>query len=63
MAYREKRRWTLTQEQYIIENCHRLTDEEIADQLGKTKRAVTTKRQRLEMKKACGRGICKLADE
>jgi len=63
MTYKEKRRWTIGQEQFLIEHCNHLTDDEIAELLGKTKRAVTTKRQRLEMKKKCGRGICELEDD
>lgn len=62
MSYRERPRWTISQEQFLVTYCGELTDDEIAEAIGKTKRAVTTKRQRLEMKKESGRGICKLAE-
>jgi len=60
MDYKQKPRWTYVQTEYLKTNCDKITDEEIAETLGKTLKSVRRKRQRLGMEKVEGRGHCQL---
>ena len=63
------RKWTESERNFIIENAHRLTDNDIADRLTRSTgrsisvNAVRKTRQRLGIIKQSGRGICKLRGE
>ena len=63
------RKWTESERRFIVENAHRLTDNEIADRLTVSTgrsisvNAVRKTRQRLGIIKQSGRGICKLRGE
>lgn len=57
MAYQQKNRWTARQVNYLIENWDTKKDTDIAETLGKTLKSVRRKRERLELKKASGRGV------
>jgi len=59
MAYEPKPRWTNKQTLFIEQNYEKLTDEQIATALGRTKKSIRRKRERLLLKKASGRGYCK----
>jgi hypothetical protein len=59
MAYIPKPRWTQRQVNFLIDNAYVLKDEEIATILGKTLKSVRRRRERLEIKKAMGRGYVK----
>ena len=56
-AYQARPRWTARQLNYLVENWDTMKDEDIANTLGRTLKSVRRKRERLELKKACGRGI------
>jgi hypothetical protein len=60
MAYQPKPRWTNRQEHFVRTNCHKMTDQEIADILGKTLKSVRRKRERMIIPKKSGRGRCEL---
>jgi hypothetical protein len=55
--------WSADQTQYLIENVEKLTDSQIANFVQKTIHAVRKHRLRLGLKKANGRGICRLASK
>jgi hypothetical protein len=57
--YRPKTRWTARQVNYLLEHWDTLKDEDIATNLGRTLKSVRRKRERLDLKKASGRGIVK----
>ena len=63
------RKWTESERRFIVENAHRLTDNDIADRLTRSTgrsisvNAVRKTRQRLGIIKQSGRGICKLRGE
>lgn len=54
--YRVKARWTKKQLAFLEENAYKLSDEKMAEMLGRTLKAVRRKRQDMELKKASGRG-------
>lgn len=54
MTYKQVFRWTPTQEQYVRDNYKTMKDEQIAVVLGRTKKSVTLKRQRIECEKTSG---------
>ena len=54
------KKWSLHQENVILELAAKETDEAIAAKLGVTKNAVKRKRQELGIAKQRGRGVCKL---
>jgi len=60
------KKWTLDEEEYLRDNVNMFTDEQIAIELTKLGRrnvtmlSVRKKRQKLGLKKAQGRGYCKL---
>ena len=49
MAYVTKPRWTRAQIIFLEDNAERMTDQQIADRLGRTLLSVRHKRRRLEM--------------
>lgn len=59
-------KWSENEKNYIRDNAHRMKDKEIAEALTEqsgrqvTLQAVRKMRQKLGVKKKCGRGICKL---
>lgn len=55
--YKEKRRWTARQVNFLVLNWDIMKDEEIAEALGKTVKSVRRKRERMELRKDSGRGI------
>ena len=55
--YVKKERWSSRQVNFLIENWDTMSDEKISEVLGKTLKSVRRKRERLELKKASGRGI------
>ena len=63
------RKWTESERRFIVENAHRLTDNDIADRLTVSTgrsisvNAVRKTTQRLGIIKQSGRGICKLRGE
>ena len=63
------RKWTESERRIIVQNAHRLTDNDIADRLTRSTgrsisvNAVRKTRQRLGIIKQSGRGICKLRGE
>ena len=63
------RKWTESERRFIVENAHRLTDNDIADRLTRSTgrsisvNAVRKTRQRLGIIHQGGRGICKLRGE
>ena len=57
MSYRAKPRWTFRQLEFLRENWDKLSDEEIAEALGRTRKSVRRKRFRLDLIKGNGRGI------
>lgn len=59
MAYKSKPRWGARQENFIRENYEKLADEEIATILGRTLKSVRRKRERMLLKKASGRSVCR----
>lgn len=58
MAYRQKPRWTARQKNFLIENYATMLDEVVADHLGKSVKSVRRMRERMGLKKVCGRGLC-----
>lgn len=58
-------KWTQNDKDFIKNNAHHLTDEEIAKRLGfkHSKAAVRKMRQRLGISKKSGRGICELSED
>ena len=60
-VYREKPRWTARQELFMKINFEKMTDEKIAEALGKSLKSIRRKRARMILPKAKGRGICKAA--
>lgn len=58
MAYKAKPRWTWAQKRFLAENYDALKDHEIARSLGKTVKSVRRMRDRLELTKLPGRGVC-----
>ena len=61
-GYKSKPRWTPTQEHFLVENWDKLTDEQISAALGRSLKSIRRKRQRMELKKKSGRGICEAAN-
>lgn len=55
--YIPRNKWTSKQVNFLVENWDTMSDEKIADALGRTLKSVRRKRERLQLKKACGRGI------
>jgi hypothetical protein len=55
--YKPKHRWTARQVQFLKENAYTMSDQKIADILGKTLKAIRRRRERLVMPKQSGRGI------
>lgn len=59
-------KWSESEKSFIRDNAHRMKDKEIAEALSEqsgrdvTLQAVRKMRQKLGVKKKCGRGICKL---
>ncbi len=53
--------WSVEQTTYLRENVEKLTDSEISTFLKKSLHSVRKHRARLGLKKANGRGICRLA--
>lgn len=51
MTYKQIFRWTPTQEQFVRDNYKTMKDEQMAVVLGRSKKSVTLKRQRLECEK------------
>jgi hypothetical protein len=58
MSYNKKNRWTEAQLMFLRDNHEKLKDEQIAEILGRTLKAVRLKRARLLLKKASGRSLC-----
>jgi len=54
MAYKAKPRWTSKQVIFLRENYKKMTDEQIAEVLGKTLKSVRRKREEMELKKPMG---------
>lgn len=63
MTYIPKPRWTFRQKIFLIENFDTMRDVDIAQRLGKTKKAIQRMRARLELNKECGRGIVRATEE
>lgn len=57
LNYRARPRWTLRQTTYLEQNCYSMKDEDIATALGKSLKSIRRKRENMELKKACGRGM------
>lgn len=57
--YNKKPRWTHAQNTMLKKLFAELSDEEIADKLGRTLKAIRRKRARMQLIKASGRGIIK----
>lgn len=57
MQYRTKPRWTQKQLNFLVDNWHKMKDEDIATALGRTLKSVRKKREYMELKKKNGRGI------
>ena len=57
-TYSEKNRWTEKQKMFVENNYDKYTDDQLAEMLGRSRKSVRRKRQRLMLRKACGRGIC-----
>lgn len=63
------KRWNIAETQFLKENVHQLTDEQLAAELTKitgqtfTMTSVRRKRQRLGLKKVQGRGHCALTND
>lgn len=55
MSYSERPRWTASQVNFIQENYHKMSDEQIANIIGRTKKSVRRKRERMLLKKEMGR--------
>jgi hypothetical protein len=55
--YVPRNKWTSKQVNFLIENWDTMSDEKIADALGRTLKSVRRKRERMQLKKASGRGI------
>lgn len=55
MSYIEKSKWTAEQINFLTEYYEKMTDQEIADMLGRTRKSVRRKRERLGLEKAEGR--------
>lgn len=56
--YKRKHRWTKHQEEFLRENFEVLTDEKIAEVLGRTTKSIRLKRLRMGKTKASGRSLC-----
>jgi len=62
------KKWTISEEKYLRDNVDKLTDVEISVELTRTSGreftmlAVRKKRQKFGLKKARGRGYCKLEE-
>lgn len=59
MLYQEKPRWTARQVNFLNENWDKMSDEQISEVLGKTLKSIRRKRERMQLKKASGRGVVK----
>jgi hypothetical protein len=57
MLYQTKPRWTARQVNFLCENWDKMSDEQISEVLGKTLKSIRRKRERLQLKKASGRGV------
>ena len=57
MSYKPKTRWTFRQLEFLRQHWDELSDEEIAEALGRTRKSVRRKRFRLNLIKGNGRGI------
>lgn len=62
-VYEPRPRWTARQMEFLLANWPTMKDEEIADALGKTLKSVRRRRERLELKKLHGRGVCGAAED
>jgi hypothetical protein len=58
MSYQRKNRWTESQIMFLKDNHEKMKDEQIAEVLGRTLKAVRLKRARLNLPKASGRSLC-----
>ena len=57
--YKEKARWTATQERFVKDNYEKMTDEQISNAIGRSLKSVRRKRERMLLAKAMGRSYCK----
>ena len=55
--YKPKPRWTKNQEIFLTENFYKLKDEELAQILGRSLKAVRRKREEMTLAKLNGRGL------
>lgn len=62
MSYQERNRWTEKQKMFLEDNFERYTDEQLAEMIGRSLKSIRRKRQRLTLKKASGRSICRKYD-
>jgi bacterioferritin-associated ferredoxin len=53
-------KWSNEDKEFVKQNAHCMKDKDIAQALSKTLNAVRKMRQKLGIKKACGRGRCRL---
>jgi bacterioferritin-associated ferredoxin len=53
-------KWSNEDKEFVKQNAHCMKDKDIAQALSKTLNAVRKMRQKLGIKKACGRGRCSL---
>lgn len=60
--YKTKPRWTFAQVQFLKKNVHNMTDDEIALHLGKTRKSIERKRDKLNIRKLPGRGVTEVID-
>lgn len=59
--YVQRVKWTARQVNFLAENWDKMSDEQMSVILGRTLKSVRRRRERLELKKACGRGIVRAA--
>lgn len=60
---KDKKRWTEQEKEFLRKNAGSMSDEEIAETIHKTLRAIREMRYRLDLIKKSGRGIIELRDE
>ena len=58
MTYKRKERWTANQINFLKDNWKTMNDDEIASVIGRTRKSIRHKRQRLGLEKVgLGRGV------
>lgn len=57
MSYIRRSRWTARQVAFLEQQWDKMSDDKLAEILGKTTKSVRRKRERMAFKKASGRGI------